>query len=91
MGEIVRATTHKAMRSLVTLIKILIASLLLGAGLHALDITPQQILDLVKIDEETFKSDIEQLARWAIPHIFTGALIIVPLWIVLSLLMPPRR
>lgn len=79
------------MRHFSTLIKILVASLLLGAGLSALDITPQQIMDVFKINEETLKTDLEQLARWAIPHIFTGALIIVPLWIVLSLLLPPKR
>jgi len=79
------------MRHFSTLFKLLIASLMLGAGLSALDITPQQILNMFEINEATFKSDIEQLARWAIPHIFTGALIIVPVWIVLSLLLPPRR
>lgn len=79
------------MRHFSTLFKLVIASLILGAGLSALDITPQQIMDMFEINGETFKSDIEQLARWAIPHIFTGALIIVPLWIVLSLFMPPKR
>lgn len=76
-------------RLLTSLVKILIASLLVGVALSYLKITPEQILRDVGMTPEQVLHYLERGIRWALPHVLLGALIIVPIWLVIFLLRPP--
>ena len=68
-----------------TLIKILIASLLVGLVMHWFGITPRSLItnfgdNVVRIFG-TFTSFID----WAIGYILVGAVIVVPIWLIVFL------
>ncbi len=74
-----------------TLVKVLIASLIVGTVMAHFGITTEQ---LAKTAGLTFSPErIEDLARqgitWALPNLLLGALIIVPVWFVIYLFRPP--
>lgn len=77
-------------RLLASLVKILLASLLVGVALSALDITPEQILRDFGLTPDQILQYARRGIRWAIPHVILGALITVPIWLVVFLLRPPR-
>ena len=68
-----------------TLIKILIASLLVGLVMHWFGITPRSLItnfgDSVVRIFGTFTSFID----WAIGYILVGAVIVVPIWLIVFL------
>ena len=76
-------------RFIASLVKILLASLLVGVGLSALNITPGQILQDLGMTPEQLLDYGRRGLRWALPHVILGALITVPVWVVMYLLRPP--
>jgi uncharacterized membrane protein YdcZ (DUF606 family) len=72
-----------------TLIKVLVASLVAGMILNHFGITPDE---LIRYTGKT-REQLEELARqglaWALPNVMRGALVIVPLWLLVYLLRPP--
>lgn len=69
-----------------TLLKILIASLLVGLVMRWFDITPRS---LIANFGDTVLRMFERLASffgWAIDYILVGAVIVVPIWLVVFLL-----
>lgn len=74
-----------------TLVKVLIASLVLGAALNHFGITPDQLMKYAGLSRER----VEELARqgfaWALPNLMLGSLIIVPIWFLVYLFRPPGR
>ena len=76
-------------RLIASLVKILLASLLVGVGLSALNITPEQILQDFGMTPEQLLDYGRRGLRWALPHVILGALITVPVWVVMYLLRPP--
>ena len=76
-------------RFIASLVKILLASLLVGLGLSALNITPEQILPDLGMTPEQLLDFGQRGLRWALPHVILGALITVPVWVVMYLLRPP--
>ena len=78
-------------RFLRTLVKVAVASLIVGTILAHFGIT----IDIL-IKETGFSTEhVEDLVRrglaWAMPNILLGSLIIVPLWFIAFLLRPPRQ
>ncbi len=73
-----------------TLIKIAIASLIVGAVLHKLDISAEQVLLELGLTPERVMASLEQGMRWALPNIVLGSLVVVPVWLVIYLFRPPR-
>jgi hypothetical protein len=72
-----------------TLVKIAVASLIVGTILSHFGITTDRV-----IGELGFTPDrIAELGRhalaWALPNVLLGALIIVPVWFVVFLFRPP--
>ena len=76
-------------RLFVSLVKILVASLLVGVALSSLNITPEQILQDVGMTPDQIIDYLQRGIRWALPHVILGSLIIVPIWLVMYLLRPP--
>ena len=76
-------------RMVMSLVKILIASLLVGVALSSLNITPDQILKDFGLTPDQIMDYARRGIRWALPHVILGALITVPIWLVMYLLRPP--
>jgi hypothetical protein len=72
-----------------TLIKVLIASLIVGTVLAHFGISTSELIKTAGLSPER----LEDLARdgisWALPNVLLGALVIIPIWFVAFLLRPP--
>jgi hypothetical protein len=71
-------------------LKILLASLLVGVALSTLNITASQVLQDFGMTPDQLMNYAHRGFRWALPHIILGALITIPIWLVMYLLRPPR-
>lgn len=71
-------------------LKIVVASLLTGAVLSALNITAADVLSDLGLTPERVLNYLERGVQWAVPNIILGSLVIVPIWVVVYLLRPPR-
>jgi hypothetical protein len=71
-------------------LKILLVSLVTGAGLSAFDVTAADILTEIGLTPENVLDMLQRGAAWAIPNIVLGSMVIVPIWLVIYLLRPPR-
>lgn len=74
-----------------TLIKVALASLVVGTILAHFGITAGQLMNEVGLSADR----VEDLARrgiaWAIPNVILGSLVIVPVWFIAYLLRPPGQ
>lgn len=78
------------LRVISTIVKITLASLLVGVALAFLDIKPEDVLKDVGLTPEDLLSFIDRSVRWATPHVILGAIVTVPVWLVIYLFRPPR-
>ncbi len=79
-----------ALRFATTCLKIIVASLLVGLVLSALNITAEQVLNDVGVTPEKILLWMQSGIKWALPNILLGSIVIVPVWIVIYLFRPPR-
>jgi hypothetical protein len=77
-------------RLLSIVVKILLASLLVGVALSSLNITASQVLQDFGMTPDRIMHLARRGFNWALPHVILGALITVPIWLVMFLLRPPR-
>lgn len=70
--------------------KIAAVSLLTGAGLSALDLSAQGVLAEIGLTPEKVVQLAEQAGAWALPNLILGSMVIVPVWVIVALLRPPR-
>ena len=74
-----------------TLVKVAVASLIVGSVLAHFGITAEHLMKEVGLSFER----VEELARrgiaWAVPNVLLGAMIIVPVWFLIYLFRPPGR
>lgn len=78
------------LKTLSTLIKIGIASLITGVILTKLDLSADQILLELGMTPENVMTHMEQGFKWAMPNVILGSMVIVPVWLVVYLFRPPR-
>lgn len=78
------------LRILATVIKILVASLIVGVLLSYLEITPQDVLAEFGLTPERVMSVLMRGFNWAVPHLILGSIVIVPVWLIIYLFRPPR-
>jgi Domain of unknown function (DUF6460) len=78
--------THPLLR---TLVKVALASLIVGTILAHFGITAEQLVKESGLSYER----IQELARrgiaWALPNLMLGAMVIVPVWFLFYLFRPP--
>jgi hypothetical protein len=74
-----------------TLVKVAVASLIVGTVLAHFGITADQILKDMGLTPERLAELARQAVSWALPNILLGSLIIVPVWLVVFLFRPPGR
>ena len=72
-----------------TLIKVAIASLIVGTVLAHFGITADQVLKDMGLTPERVAELARQGLSWALPNLLLGSLIIVPVWLVVFLFRPP--
>lgn len=73
-----------------TIVKIAIASLVTGVLLARLNLSAEQILLELGLTPERVLAWLEHGAKWAIPNIVLGSVVVVPVWLVIYLFRPPR-
>lgn len=73
-----------------TLIKLMVASLIVGTIMAHFDITPDQVIKEFGLSQERAMELARQGMAWALPNLILGALVIVPVWFVIYLFRPPR-
>lgn len=65
-----------------SLVKILVASLLVGIILAALDIDPRNLLDSAQAAFEKLADMGVSFFNWAFTYILIGAVVVVPIWLI---------
>ncbi len=73
-----------------TLVKITVASLVVGTLMNHFGVTTEHLLQQVGLTPERAVELTQQAMNWALPNLMLGALVIVPLWFVIFLFRPPR-
>ncbi len=77
---------HAAFR---TLVKIAVASLVVGTILAHFGITADQIMHEFGLSAERVETFARAGFAWAWPNVLLGAVVIVPIWFLVYLLRPP--
>jgi Family of unknown function (DUF6460) len=76
-----------------TLVKVLIASLIVGTVLAHFGISTGELIKTAGLSPEQIEDRLATLARdglsWALPNVMLGSLVIIPVWFVVFLLRPP--
>ena len=75
--------------ALAALVKFTIASVAIGATLSVLDIRAADVLTDMGVTPDKIRVVLSDAVDWALPHFMLGAMVIVPIWLVLFLLKPP--
>lgn len=70
--------------------KIAAASVLTGAALSFFDLSADEVLKRIGLTPERLVDLAEKGAAWALPNLLLGSMVIVPVWLLVSLLRPPR-
>jgi H+/Cl- antiporter ClcA len=78
-------------RLITTLVKVAVASLIVGTILAHFGITADQILRDIGLTPERIAELMRQGFAWALPNLVLGLLVIVPIWLVVYLFRPPGR
>lgn len=76
-------------RFLLTLAKIAVGSLVVGTILSHFGITIEVVLREAGLTPERLNELVRQAVAWALPNMALGAIIILPVWLVILLLRPP--
>lgn len=77
------------LRLVSTVVKVAVASLIVGTILSHFGITAEQVLKEVGLTPERLAEMLRQAVDWALPNLMLGALIIVPIWFLMFLFRPP--
>lgn len=74
-----------------TLLRLFFYSLVVGLVLSALDVTPESLLsELGGTVERIFRVAVDA-GEWAVPYVLIGAVVVVPIWLVIAVLRLVRR
>ena len=74
-----------------TLIKVAVASLIVGTVLAHFGITADQVLKDMGVTPERLSELARQVFTWALPNVLLGSIVIVPVWLVAFLFRPPGQ
>ena len=72
-----------------TILKITVASLLVGTVLSHFGITADRIMQEAGISPQRLAELAERALTWALPNLSLGLLIILPMWFLAYLFRPP--
>jgi Family of unknown function (DUF6460) len=72
-----------------TLVKVLIASLIVGTIIAHFGVRTDELIKTAGLSPDRIEELARQSVAWALPNLLLGALVIVPVWFVLYLFRPP--
>jgi hypothetical protein len=72
-----------------TMVKVLVASLIVGTILAHFGLTVDQLLLATGLSTERIEDLARQGLAWALPNLVLGSLVIVPVWFLFYLFRPP--
>jgi hypothetical protein len=73
-----------------TVVKVAVASLIVGAILAHFGITVDVLMREAGVSAEQLQELARKAIAWALPNMLLGALVIVPVWFIAFILRPPR-
>ncbi|MCE9649808.1 MAG: DUF6460 domain-containing protein [Parvibaculum sp.] len=76
--------------TLSTVIKFVLVAVFVGAVLNEFDISADEVLTDVGFTPQHIMTIFREGIDWALPHFILGALVLIPIWVVIFLLKPPR-
>jgi hypothetical protein len=74
-----------------TLVKIAVASLVVGTILAHFGITAEQLMHDFGLSADRIEDYAKQGFAWALPNVLLGSLVIVPVWFLAYLFRPPGQ
>ena len=74
-----------------TLVKVAVASLVVGTILAHFGITAEQLMRETGLSTERLEDYAKQGFAWAWPNVLLGSLVIVPIWFLIFLFRPPGQ
>lgn len=74
-----------------TLIRLFILSLVVGLLLSAFDVSPESLLGTIGGTVESIFDAVAAAVVWAVPYVLIGAVVVVPVWLVLAALRYARK
>jgi hypothetical protein len=74
-----------------TLVKVAVASLVVGTILGHFGITADQLMRETGLSVDSLQDYARRGVAWALPNVALGAMVIVPIWGLIYLFRPPRR
>ena len=74
-----------------TLVKVAVASLVVGTIMAHFGITADQLMREVGLSTERIQEYARQGFAWAWPNVLLGSIVIVPIWLVVFLFRPPGK
>lgn len=77
-------------RFFASLVQLAVASLAIGILLAWFDISTARLLAHVGLTPEEAAQLVLRGFDWALPRMFLGAIFVVPFWLFLNLMRPPR-
>ena len=72
-----------------TMVKVLVASLIVGTILAHFGIKTDELFKSAGMSPERIEDLARQGLAWALPNLLLGAMVIVPVWFVFYLFRPP--
>ena len=76
---------------LIGLLKITLASFLVGAMLTFRGVTPEKLVAIFGFTPETFQTFFYKLLNWMAPRLYLGAIVVVPVWLLIYAFLPRDR
>ena len=74
-----------------TLVKVAIASLVVGTILAHFGITAEQLMREFGLSVDRIEDYARQSLAWALPNVLLGSLVILPIWFLVYLFRPPGQ
>ena len=74
-----------------TLVKVIVASLLVGTILAHFGITPGKLMHDMGLSSDRVQAYARRGFDWAWPNLMLGAMVIVPVWLLAYILRPPGQ
>lgn len=74
-----------------TLLRLFVLSLVVGLLLSAFDVRPESLLGAIGGTAESIFDSVADLVAWAVPYVLIGAVVVVPVWLVIAVLRHARR
>jgi hypothetical protein len=74
-----------------TLLKLFILSLIVGIVLSVFNIDPEKLLGSTGGTVESIFNMLVDALEWAVPFVLIGAVVVIPIWLILAALRMARR